>query len=171
MQLNRLFSSESGFTLLEGLIAIAIFSIGLLAVGALQANSLRDTGDVARRTEAWTLADEQAALLKALPFYQNPATQTFSPELDVNGGGFAHQVDRQMNGTYTVHWRVIDDIPPLGKVDTTVTMLPYLPAGNFTVSKMITVVVTRQGGDPLNVRQQLAQLDFVKTWAMTDMHP
>ena len=56
--------NQSGFTLIEALIAIAIFSIGLMAVGALQASSLMRTGDVARRTQAWALLDEQVARLK-----------------------------------------------------------------------------------------------------------
>ena len=158
--------SESGFTLIEALIAIAIFSIGLMAVGALQASSLMRTGDVARKTEAWALLDEQVAQLKAMPFYQNAATQTFTPDLDENGGGFAHQVDRQMNGTYTVYWQVADDTP-IPQVDTTVTVLAGLPAGDFTVCKQITIVVTRQGGNPMT--DELAQAQFIKTWAATDL--
>ena len=126
----------------------AIFSIGLMAVGALQARSLMSTGDVARRTEAWALLDEQVSQLKAMPFYQNAATQTFTPDLDENGGGFAHQVDpTQMNGTYTVHWQVVDDTP-IGQVDTTATVLAGLPAGNYTVCKQITIVVTPPGRRP-----------------------
>jgi len=160
------FADQSGFTLIEALIAIAIFSIGMLAVGALQARSLMGTGDVARRTEAWALLDEQVAQLKALPFYQNPAAQTFSLGLDENGGGFAHQVPRTMNGTYTVHWRVVDDTP-LGQQNAAV--LSGLPAGMYTVCKQITLVVTRQGGNPLNVGEQLAQAQFIKTWAATDL--
>ena len=166
MRMNRLFRDNSGFTLIEALIAIAIFSIGLLAVGALQARSLMDTGDVARKTEAWTILDEQINLLKEMPFYQNPATQTFPLELRVLGGGFAHQINRQMNGTYTVSWQVRDDtpIPPVNA-----TLLSGLPAGIYTVSKEITVVVTRQGGNPLNPNDHLAQAQFIKTWAATDL--
>ena len=164
MQSNRRYNNESGFTLIEALIAIAIFSIGLMAVGALQARSLKDTGAVARRTEAWVLADRQVALLKAMPFYQDVGTNTFTPELDVNGGGFAHTVDRQMNGTYTVHWQVVDDTP-IGPQNATV--LSGVPAGVYTVSKQITVVVTPQGGNPL--ADELAQVQFIKTWAATDI--
>ena len=168
MKINRLLTNDSGFTLIEALMAIAIFSIGLMAVGALQARSLMDTGDVARKTEAWTLADEQATLLKTMPFYQDPATQTFPVGLDENGGGFAHQVNRQINSTYTVHWQVVDD-QPIAAVDTTATVLSGMPAGIFTVSKTITIVVTRQGGNPANIRDRLAQLEFIKTWAATDL--
>ena len=167
MKTAREFNSQSGFTLIEALIAIAIFSIGLMAVGALQASSLMRTGDVARRTQAWALLDEQVARLKAMPFYQDAATQTFTPDLDENGGGFAHQEDpTQMSDMYTVHWQVVDDTP-IGQVDTTATVLAGLPAGNYTVCKEITVVVTLRGGDP--VADEIAQAQFIKTWAATDL--
>ncbi len=166
MKINRLLTNDAGFTLIEALVAIAIFAIGMMAVGALQARSLMSTGDVARKTEAWTILDEQVTMLKNLPFYQNPATQTFTPALDENGGGFAHQVNRQMNGTYTVHWMVEDDTP-IGQQNAAI--LSGLPAGNYTVSKEITVVVTRQGGDPLVLGDHLAQTQFIKTWAATDL--
>jgi len=165
---DRPFANQLGFTLIEALIAIAIFSIGMLAVAALQTRSLMGTGDVARKTEAWALLDEQVALLKALPFYTNPGSHAFSPELDENGGGFAHRIDRTMNGTYTVHWEVVDDTP-LAAVDTTMTALSGLPAGTYSICKEITVVVTRQGQDPLNAGEQLARVQFVKTWAATDL--
>ena len=166
MKSRRFFANEAGFTLMEALIAIAIFSIGLLAVGALQARALRDTGDVARKTEAWTLADEQVTLLKNMPFYANPAAQAFPPDLDENGGGFAHMVNRQMNGSYDVHWMVEDDVP-LAPVNTTAVVLAGLPAGTFTVSKRITVVVTLQGDNPLT--EPLAEVQFIKAWAATDL--
>ena len=62
-------SNDSGFTLIEVLLALVIFAIGLMAMGALQARTLLDTGDVARRTEAWTVVEQQAEFLKQLPFY------------------------------------------------------------------------------------------------------
>lgn len=166
MKSNRFFGNDDGFTLIEALIAIAIFSIGLLAVGALQANSLKRTGNIAQRTEAWAVLDNQVAQLKSQAFYQDPAAKTFTPGLDDTGGGFTQQVDRQMNGTYTVYWRVADDTP-LGPQNAAV--LSGLPAGTYTVCKTITVRVTRQGGNPLNANAVLAEAQFIKTWAATDL--
>ena len=59
----------AGYTLIEVLIAIAIFSIGIMAMGSLQTASLMSTGDIGRGTMAMALLDEQAESLKALPFY------------------------------------------------------------------------------------------------------
>ncbi len=161
-------SNNSGFTIMEVLIAIAIFSIGLLAVGALQANSLTETGDVAQKTEAWTFADEQAELLKQLPFYNEtwPAAPATHPPALLAGGFAAHTLNLPAgNPRYTVHWQVEDHFP-FGPVnvpaDATFTKVP---AGAYTVCKRITVVVTRLGGNPLT--DELAQVQFVKTWAET----
>ena len=152
----RLLSNDSGFTLIEALIAIAIFSIGLLAMGTLQARSLMRTGDVARKTEAWTIADEQVTLLKQMPF-MNIATWTVPPDLTAGN----HQVTH-LNGRYDVHWQVVDDTP-IGQQNALV--LPGVPAGNYTVCKRITVAVTPLGGNPPN--DTISEVQFIKTWWAT----
>ena len=42
--------------------------------------------------------------------------------------------------------------------------LPGVPVGNYTVSKRITMVAIRPGGNPLT---PLAQVEFVKVWWAT----
>ncbi|BBO67497.1 hypothetical protein DSCA_14270 [Desulfosarcina alkanivorans] len=148
---------DSGFTLIEVLIAIAIFSIGLLAVGALQARSLMATGDVARKTEAWTIADEQVALLKAMPFYADDPPVNHPADLVA---GTHTAVD--LSGRYTVHWRVWDD-DPINQQNATV--LAGVPAGTYTVCKRITLAVTPLGGNPPD--DTIAEVQFIKTWAAT----
>jgi len=156
---RRCFTSNvSGFTLIEVLIAIAIFSIGLMALGALQARSLKETGDVARKTEAWNVLEDQVELLKRSPFVQTVSPQTFPAEL-IDGDFAVHNAPR-LNGRYTVHWRVDDDQPMVQQDE---TVLSGVPVGSYTVSKAITVVVTRGGGNPLT--DALAQVEFVKVWA------
>jgi len=166
MARTQLPSNDSGFTIMEVLIALAIFSIGLMAVGALQANSLRRTGDVARKTEAWTFAEEQAELLKQLPFYNEiwPAAPATHPPALVNAPAFgAHSVNvPAANPRYTVHWTVVDN-QPLPQVNA--VLLNKVPAGMYTVCKRISIVVTRLGGNP--VTDELARVDFIKTWAET----
>lgn len=149
-------SNSSGFTVPEVLIALAIFSFGLMAVGALQARSLMETGDVAEKTEAWTIADEQATRLKQMRFMD---TGTWTPPAELTVGN--HQEPR-LNGRYDVHWLVEDNIP-IGVQNAVV--LPNVPAGNYTVSKRITVQVTPQGGNPDN--DSIAEVQFIKTWWAT----
>lgn len=156
MARNRSLSNDSGFTIIEVLVALAIFSIGLLAVGALQARSLMETGDVARKTEAWTIADEQVTLLKEMPF-MDTATWTVPPDLTAGN----HQVTH-LNNRYDTHWLVVDDTP-IGQQNALV--LPGVPAGNYTVCKLVTLSVTRVGGMPPN--DTIAEVQFIKTWWAT----
>ena len=159
MASTRFSLNDAGFTIIEALIALAIFSIGLMAVGALQARSLMATGDVARRTEAWTLADQRAELLKPQRFYVDYTTATFPPDLIA---GAHDDSGAPMDPRYTVHWLVEDD-QPIGQQNETV--LPGVVAGTYTVAKRITVAVTLPGGNP--VTDALAQVQFVKVWWAT----
>jgi prepilin-type N-terminal cleavage/methylation domain-containing protein len=154
MARTRVVLNESGFTMIELLIAIAIFAIGLMAMGGLQARTLMDTGDITRKTEAWTVVEDQAEVLKQLPFYQDVAAQTFPADL-TDG---THNANR-LNGRYTVQW-VVDDDDPFPQQDETV--LSGVPVGMYTVSKRIVVTATRAGGG-----EPLAQVEFVKVWAAT----
>ena len=166
MPRSRLLSNTSGFTIIEVLIAMAIFSIGILAVGALQTRSLMETGDVARKTEAWTALEQQVTELKEMPFYDNaPTTFNFSSDLVDTGNWQSEDYPKnEPNQRYTVHWQVEDDTP-LGQQNETV--IAGVPAGNYTVCKTITAVVTRIGDDPDT--QALGQVEFVKTWAATGL--
>ena len=163
-------SNQSGFTLIEVLVAIAIFSIGLMAVGLLQANTLMDTGEAAQKTEAWTLAEEQADWLKTLPFYNEvwPVPPATHPADLVDLAAGVDHTDDRLN-RYTVHWAVEDDVPIPSTQDPARAQVPIftkVPNGDFTVCKRITVAVTRIGDNPVN-DPVLAQLQFVKTWSRT----
>jgi prepilin-type N-terminal cleavage/methylation domain-containing protein len=166
---------ESGYTLIEVLMAIAIFSIGLMAMGALQSGALLQTGDITRKTEAWTILEEEVNILKAMPFYAN------DDGIDNDGDGTIDELTEEMpelmtgarnalraDGRYMVHWQVDDDepiaavtIPPTNPGD---PLLPGLAAGTYTVSKTITVAVTRPGENP-QTGEVLATAQFVKVWA------
>lgn len=160
-------ASSAGYTLIEVLIAIAIFSIGIMAMGALQSASLMSTGEIARKTMAWTLLDQRAEQLKALRFYQTVAGMDYDDDgttdaatafpPDLVGGG----TDATPDGLFNVNWQVQDDQPVAqqNSVD-----LPFsdLSPGNYTVSKTITVWVTRTGS--VAQADALAISQFVKTW-------
>jgi len=53
---NRQEKSSQGFTLIEVLIALCIFSIGILAVATMQISAINGNSSARRRTEAVTLA-------------------------------------------------------------------------------------------------------------------
>lgn len=59
---------EEGFSLLEVLIAISIFSIGILAVATMQISAINGNASARRHTEAATFAADRAERLMALPY-------------------------------------------------------------------------------------------------------
>ncbi len=87
-----------GFTLIEVLIAIAIFSIGILAIATLQIKSINANSAARMQSEATTAAVDCMERLMSLP-YENP-------ELDESAGIQQNQV-----GPYTVFWKVQDEAP------------------------------------------------------------
>ena len=97
---------SQGFTLVEVLIAMAIFSVGILAVGAMQINSTNTNTGARIRTEASTWVVDQIERLTALD-YDNT-------ELDAGD----HEV---VQGPYTVEWTVVDNSPVEGVKRITVT--------------------------------------------------
>ena len=61
---NFIAAPQAGFTLIEVLVAIAIFSIGFMAVGALQTRSLKTVGTSKDKTLAMEALDAQVERLK-----------------------------------------------------------------------------------------------------------
>lgn len=64
-QLPHTLSKEKGSVLLEGLIAILIFSFGILAIVGLQANSMRIATDAKMRIDASNIANQRIGAMWA----------------------------------------------------------------------------------------------------------
>lgn len=73
----------NGFTLLEVMVALAIFSLAALAIIRLQAFSIRSAGDVVSHDLAWQVARNRAAELLSNPA---PPALGESSGREVNGG-------------------------------------------------------------------------------------
>ena len=84
-----------GFTLIEVLIAIAIFSIGFFAITAMQIHSINGNSSARRITEATILAEAQLERLLELPYDHN----------DLDPGLNPHQVKQN---SYTLTWDVTE---------------------------------------------------------------
>lgn len=93
-------SNQSGFTVVELMAALLLFSIGLVALARVlpQGMEVRDRGR--RMTVAMQLAREQIETLRSLPFTD--------PDL-ADGQHVDNEVLR--NGTYRRRWTVQDDTP------------------------------------------------------------
>ena len=92
--------SAQGFTLIEVLIALAIFSIGILAVAGMQIQSVSLNATARLQTEATTLAVEKIETLKVLPY----------DDADLDEGNNPHQ---EQAGSYSIVWEVEEalDLP------------------------------------------------------------
>ena len=87
-------SDQRGFSLIETMIALAIFSIGLLAVASLQITALTGTTKAGKITDATTVATDRIELLSGLDFTDSDLT-----------AGTTHQIT---TGNCTVVWNITD---------------------------------------------------------------
>jgi type IV pilus assembly protein PilV len=96
-QMDKL-KKENGFTLIEVLIALTIFAVGLLAVAAMQTSAVKMNSTSNKMTNLSTLAMDQIEKLSALP-YTDPA-------FDPAGNPYENNM-----GDYTVSYTVTPDSP------------------------------------------------------------
>ena len=96
-QMEKL-KKEDGFTLIEVLIALTIFAVGLLAVAAMQTSAIKMNSNAGKLTNLSTWGMDKIEELSALP-YSDPL---------LDSAGNPHQ---EVSGDYTISWTVIDDNP------------------------------------------------------------
>lgn len=111
----RQMNDSNGFTIVEVMVAMAIFFIGFLAVAQMQMKSVSGNAAARMQTEATTVAVDRLERLNYLP-YGHP---------DLNELNNPHQVTE---GAYSVEWNVTDDEPinSTKTIDITVTSAnPY----------------------------------------------
>ena len=82
--------TNKGFSLIEVLIALAIFSIGVLAVTSLQVSASLQSRNSSEITEASAIAFNQMEELMLIPFNHNDLDPAFNPHL-LNSGKYSIQ--------------------------------------------------------------------------------
>jgi len=94
---------ESGFSLIEVLVAIAILAIGLLAIGSMQLSTVRNTTNSNTITQAIMLASQKMEEIKNTPDFTTLADED-EVNIDANG---------DPGGIYTRRTRITNplDIP------------------------------------------------------------
>ena len=101
--------TEDGYSLIEVLIAITIFAVGLLAIAGMQTSAIRMNSTAGKLTNLSTWGMDKIEELSALPYSH--------PLLDSDGN--PHQ---EVLGDYTILWTVIDNNPLTNIKNITVTV-------------------------------------------------
>jgi len=109
---------EAGFTLIEVLIAITIFAVGLLAVAAMQNSAILMNSNAGKLTNLSTLGMDKIEELSALS-YNDPWLETAGNPPGNDTAGNTHE---EVSGDYTISWTVIDDNPLTSTKNITVTV-------------------------------------------------
>jgi prepilin-type N-terminal cleavage/methylation domain-containing protein len=97
---------SQGFSLLEVMIAIALFSVGIMGVGAMQITSTSGNTGARIHTEEYTWVVDQIERLSALNY---------------DAADLAQGTRSVVQGPYTLSWTVVDDSPVAGAKRVAVT--------------------------------------------------
>ena len=101
---------EDGYTLIEVLIALTIFSVGLLAVAGMQTAAVRMNSTAGKLTNLSTWGMDKIEELSAIPYTDSLLDSAVNP----------HQ---EQLGDYTISWTVIDNNPITNTKNITVTVI------------------------------------------------
>ncbi len=126
---TALVRNDRGFTLTEIMIALAVFTIGILAVNAMQTASIKGNSKARQITEASNLATDRIEKIIALD-YDDPALNDSDGDgtdqdadldgTDDDGGNFgldhetavtADHETTSVDGNYRIFWNVAVDQP------------------------------------------------------------
>jgi type IV pilus assembly protein PilV len=108
-------SNENGFSLIEILIAITVFAIGILAVGKMQITAIKGNSFANDLTKASTLAQDRMERLIGLSYF-DPLNN------DTNGNGKAglddtdaaadhNDPNNPVYGRYDIFWNIARNCP------------------------------------------------------------
>ena len=116
-------NDSSGFSLLEVLLGITVFMIGMLGVTALNISSLKSNTFSGNMSEAVIIAGDKLEELMAIDFEDDLLDAGYHPHDEVDNVTFAPPPDGKpdplgKNGIYTLSWTVNDGVPLPDKTKT-----------------------------------------------------
>ena len=101
---NQRLKKDEGFTLIEVLLAVSIFAIGLLGVAAMQISAIRTNSVANYMTLRATWAQDKLEQLRALPF-----TAPVLVDTDATVGAGTSYTEPSPPAGYVITWDVDDD--------------------------------------------------------------
>ncbi len=111
---------EEGFTLIEVLIALTIFAVGMLAVATMQLSAISVNSRAYRLTQRTTYAQDKIEELDVLP-HADPWLEAAGNPPNLDSAGNPHE-ETNTDG-FTVSWTITDDflVPNVKLIEVTVT--------------------------------------------------
>jgi len=113
--------NNRGFTLIEIMIAMVIFVVGMLSVAAMQTSATKGNNTANRSTRAFTWCSDRMEVLMGLP-YNDPslaagehsnsvaAVETITQTTDGIDNDYDGQIDEVgESGVVTITWNVVDN--------------------------------------------------------------
>jgi type IV pilus assembly protein PilV len=123
MTQQRLLHDQTGFTLIEVLIAMALLSFGLLSVASMQVVAIRVNTSSQRLTLATTLVQDKVEELMALPFTHADLVDTTPVET------FQSYTTTNSPPGYTLTWQV--DVNAAGDGKTVIVTAGWMKYGKL----------------------------------------
>jgi type IV pilus modification protein PilV len=111
--------NQGGFTILEVLIAVSVFSFALLALAQMQIMAIQTNATSQQRTTAITLAQDKMEILKRLPYTQ------------ISTGN-------DVSGLFARSWNVQNDFPSSGMKTINLTVSWAAGSKAVTLQTMVT---------------------------------
>lgn len=141
-QNSQFVKGNTGFTLIEVLIAMVIFSVGILGVAMLQSGSIRGNTSARGVTDIALIATDRLEMLRSLP-YDDPALATgvyvLNQETDRIDNNYNGMIDETMpaneTGPLTIQYTVTTDWP----IDRTKTVTVTVTHMGASVRKAVTM--------------------------------
>jgi type IV pilus modification protein PilV len=127
-------SKSEGFTLIEVIVALAVLTIGILAVNAMQTVSVRGNSTANRLTTAATWATDRAEVLFNLEYDDDDLMDDGGGAADGLAGlndATAATADGNAlspDGDYTIYWNVAED-EPMPNLKTINVIITYTGTG------------------------------------------
>ena len=104
----RMLKKDTGFTLLEVVIAVSILAVGLLGVAAMQTSAIKVNSAAGQITTRINWAQDKMEELKALPFSDSWLEAAGNPP-GLDTAGQTHQ--ETTSDGYTIAWNITDNDP------------------------------------------------------------
>lgn len=123
--------SQSGFTLIEVLIAMTLLMFGILSVTGFQVICISGNASARMQTEATALGTQVLERLRMLPREH--------PDLDTRAN--PHELERAGSRSYSVRWVVTENAPTAATKTVSVMIIPDNRANGRPVT--ITTILAR----------------------------